>query len=376
MNTELQQKAEAILEKHLQKVIDADPSGYHPMDKMKLDPEWFATLAAMEEMYQLALQEREAEVERQGQEQVMSGEYWPPISESVNAVAPYEDMNEEFKKGFDFCISMVKDFESKVQKPSPAPQQEVSTPEVEATSLPLSQAWGKGYETATLKLHPIIQKLEQRIAELEAEKLSFHKDLIAEQNKNISLRAKLEAQPSPPVELTEFIRRYVDIDSLDEPYVIGIEELTKAALSATPQSSPTVQEDREVYVIVSVEEKDEIYRKYALSWQRMEACKNMGWIPSPHGWLKLKVPAFIPSTEQADSRNQWVKHFNPPFKHAEDSTFILDSHGNIVIEVRGWGHLSNLMTDIKACEVQDQIANHITDILNSSTEHKKEGGGQ
>jgi hypothetical protein len=83
-----------------------------------------------------------------------------------------------------------------------------------------------------------------------------------------------------------------------------------------------------------------------------------------------------PSTEQADSRNQWVKHFNPPFKHAEDSTFILDSHGNIVIEVRGWGHLSNLMTDIKACEVQDQIANHITDILNSSTEHKKEGGGQ
>jgi hypothetical protein len=260
MNSELQKKAEAL----------AKSKGYPSWTEMAawiIDNNlpvsvWQLCESAMNEAYQLAQSEQQQENER--------------LKEALIAVQ---------------CDEMHNDLHFTTRKmiydathPSPAPQQEVSPPEVETSSLPLSQAWCKGYETATLKLHPIIKEQQQRIAELEAEKLSFHKDLIAEQNKNISLRAKLEAQPSP-----------------------------------------TVQE---------------------------------------------------PSTEQADSRNQWVKHFNPPFKHAEDSTFILDSHGNIVIEVRGWGHLSNLMTDIKACEVQDQIANHITDILNSSTEHKKEGGGQ
>jgi predicted RNase H-like nuclease (RuvC/YqgF family) len=139
MNTELQQKEEAILKKHWHNHIFAGDKAVKEIH------------ACMIEMYQLALQEREAEVERLKEE------------------------NEELEAALKESAS--------------------------------------GYERY-VKLY---EQQEQRIKEL-------------------------EAQPSPPVELTEFIRRYVDIDSLDEPYVIGIEELTKAALSATPQPSPTVQE--------------------------------------------------------------------------------------------------------------------------------------
>ena len=45
-------------------------------------------------------------------------EDWPPISDCIDADAPYEDMSEEFKKGFDFCLGMVKHFENKVGKKS------------------------------------------------------------------------------------------------------------------------------------------------------------------------------------------------------------------------------------------------------------------
>jgi DNA repair exonuclease SbcCD ATPase subunit len=216
MNTELQQKAENqdqdLLLAEIKLGIDSAlaifgectitvPSD-HPDPGAMTDCKnnVHTAKASFEEFYrkyQLALQEREAEVERLKEERnkATGGDELKAkiITKLENQLAGYKDENSSLA-----LVTSVQSIE--------------------------------------------IDALKQRLEELEAEKLSFHKDLIAEQNKNISLRAELEAQPSPPVELTEFIRRYVDIDSLDEPYVIGIEELTKAALSATPQPSPTVQE--------------------------------------------------------------------------------------------------------------------------------------
>jgi hypothetical protein len=102
-----------------------------------------------------------------------------------------------------------------------------------------------GYKLAQSEQQQEIERLKEENEELEAalkESASGYERYVKLYEQQEQRIKELEAQPSPPVELTEFIRRYVDIDSLDEPYVIGIEELTKAALSATPQPSPTVQE--------------------------------------------------------------------------------------------------------------------------------------
>jgi hypothetical protein len=50
--------------------------------------------------------------------------------------------------------------------------------------------------------------------------------------------------------LSEFIRNYVDIDSLDEAYIIGIEELTKAALTH-PSPAPQ-QEVKELHEWIAI----------------------------------------------------------------------------------------------------------------------------
>jgi hypothetical protein len=67
-----------------------------------------------------------------------------------------------------------------------------------------------------------------------------------------------------------------------------------------------------------------------------------------------------------------LKHFKQPFQYAEDSgSYILDSDGNIVLEVRGWGCLSHILSDSEAIQTQENIAKAVVNLLNSTTEADK-----
>jgi len=66
----------------------------------------------------------------------------------------------------------------------------------------------------------------------------------------------------------------------------------------------------------------------------------------------------------------WSQIFKPPFQYAEDSgSYVLDSEGNIAVEIRGWGLISNLVltgkiTEEQAFEIQEVFAKDIANMLN------------
>jgi hypothetical protein len=347
MNTELQQKAEAEANKRFKGFgNEAERRGF---------------IAG----YILALQEREAEVER--------------LKEALKAIADegYDCMNTEHHLTVRRWSLLAEKALATLTHPSPAPQQKVNRLDRESIEGIVLHALKGQIEDVNTGL-----KIAKKIADT---LLIF---LPPQQEQVMSGRGKLHSF------LVEAFSAGGNVISLETSE--WFEKNYKRFLSPAPQqevSTPEVDKvppfgkrntsteyiDRAITLLKDMVKDEWLVAGYngvvsllaeakIANQEQEQRIKELEAQPSP--------TVQEPSTEQADSRNQWVKHFNPPFKHAEDSTFILDSHGNIVIEVRGWGHLSNLMTDIKACEVQDQIANHITDILNSSTEHKKEGGGQ
>lgn len=57
--------------------------------------------------------------------------------------------------------------------------------------------------------------------------------------------------------------------------------------------------------------------------------------------------------------------FKPPFQHVgESGTMILDSGGNLIAEVRGWGRLSTHFDEEEATKLQNEIGQLIADALN------------
>lgn len=58
--------------------------------------------------------------------------------------------------------------------------------------------------------------------------------------------------------------------------------------------------------------------------------------------------------------------FSPPFKYDRSGTIILDSNGNSVVDIRGWGYLSNQLGPDAAINVQDHLGEFIANQLNEN----------
>jgi hypothetical protein len=61
------------------------------------------------------------------------------------------------------------------------------------------------------------------------------------------------------------------------------------------------------------------------------------------------------------------KFYKPPFWYdAESGGYVFDQNGNMIIEVRGFGHLCSKLDGQEAREVQDRLGYFIVEILNAA----------
>lgn len=57
--------------------------------------------------------------------------------------------------------------------------------------------------------------------------------------------------------------------------------------------------------------------------------------------------------------------FSPPFRYVPEGTAIFDSNNKHVLDIRGWGFLSNRLGEEAAASVQDHLAEYLVKQLNN-----------
>lgn len=57
--------------------------------------------------------------------------------------------------------------------------------------------------------------------------------------------------------------------------------------------------------------------------------------------------------------------FKPPFRYMPEGSAIFDSNDNHVLDIRGWGFLSNRLGAEAAASVQDHLGEYLVDQLNN-----------
>ena len=67
-----------------------------------------------------------------------------------------------------------------------------------------------------------------------------------------------------------------------------------------------------------------------------------------------------------EQTKQLMSVFSPPFKYDSRGTNILDSKGNPVLDIRGWGYLSNQLGTDGAIDVQNHLGEFIANLLNEN----------
>jgi hypothetical protein len=71
--------------------------------------------------------------------------------------------------------------------------------------------------------------------------------------------------------------------------------------------------------------------------------------------------------EQGKAVEQIRKYYKPPFKYDADSGgYVFDNEGQMIMEVRGWGHLCSFVGDSEAWNIQNEIGEHLASLINAS----------
>lgn len=63
----------------------------------------------------------------------------------------------------------------------------------------------------------------------------------------------------------------------------------------------------------------------------------------------------------------WMGIFPLPFAHDRDVGYIVDADGHPVLEIRGYGKISQLIYEAKANTVQDEFSQLVVHTLNGTT---------
>jgi hypothetical protein len=67
-----------------------------------------------------------------------------------------------------------------------------------------------------------------------------------------------------------------------------------------------------------------------------------------------------------------LKIHKPPFKYDPNGFMVLDSDNNLVVDVRGWGHIQHLKDDeTEALKLHDTVGELIAAALNEKWEKEK-----
>ncbi len=63
-------------------------------------------------------------------------------------------------------------------------------------------------------------------------------------------------------------------------------------------------------------------------------------------------------------------YFQPPFRHVSGMIWGSGENGERMLDIRGWGHLTgqcaHALDPDKAAEIQDEIGDHIAQLLNAN----------
>ena len=63
----------------------------------------------------------------------------------------------------------------------------------------------------------------------------------------------------------------------------------------------------------------------------------------------------------------------PPFRYDPEGFMVFDNANNLVVDVRGWGHIQHLKeTEVEALKLHDTVGELIAEALNEKWEKEKE----
>ncbi len=101
---------------------------------------------------------------------------------------------------------------------------------------------------------------------------------------------------------------------------------------------------------------------------------NAGWMPD------FEDPEPTQQKERQSPLDAATRYapFKPPFRYETFGTQILDSRGQRIVDVRGWGYLTGKggglgLDEDQAEKIQDRIGEQVAAALNDSCGHNDQG---